>query len=186
MGAAMSWAEAWVGEHYPPRVETELAAFEQLHHAQFMENYGRAVNQFYVQYDALVAVVDHVNFVAAPSWPAHRTIQFVLLAKNLKAFHSAMDRLSKGFYQDAMGLTRSLYDTFLRVVHVSCFSDAPEGALVDRPLPGVQSPSAAAGLRREFSPARPPGLGGGHCALGLVDAVAHEPCGGSPVQGYKG
>jgi hypothetical protein len=50
----------------------------------------------------------------------------------------------------------------------------------------LQSPSAAAGLRREFSPARPPALGGGHCALGLVDAVAHEPCGGSPVQGYKG
>src|SRR5437763_9074242 len=50
----------------------------------------------------------------------------------------------------------------------------------------LQSPSAAAGLRREFSPARPPGLGGGHCALGLVDAVAHEPCGGSPVQGDKG
>src|SRR5437879_1131416 len=49
----------------------------------------------------------------------------------------------------------------------------------------LQSPSAAAGLRREFSPARPPGLGGGHCALGLVDAVAHEPRGGSPVQGYK-
>jgi hypothetical protein len=50
----------------------------------------------------------------------------------------------------------------------------------------LQSPSAAAGLRREFSPARPPGLGGSHCALGLADAVAHEPCGGSPVQGYKG
>ena len=50
----------------------------------------------------------------------------------------------------------------------------------------LQSPSAAAGLRPEFSPARPPGLGGGHRALGLADAVAHEPCGGSPVQGYKG
>src|SRR5262245_50931607 len=50
----------------------------------------------------------------------------------------------------------------------------------------TQSPSAAAGLRRQFSAARPPGLGGGHCALGLVDAVADEPCGGGPVQGYKG
>src|ERR1700681_4477811 len=49
----------------------------------------------------------------------------------------------------------------------------------------LQSPSAAAGLRRGFSPARPPGLGGGHCALGLVDAVAHDTCGGSAVQGYK-
>jgi hypothetical protein len=51
---------------------------------------------------------------------------------------------------------------------------------------GLQSRARPAGLRREFSPARPPGLGGGHCALDLVDAVAHEPCGGSPVQGHKG
>jgi hypothetical protein len=47
-------------------------------------------------------------------------------------------------------------------------------------------PSAAAGLRRQFAPARPPGLGGGHCALGLADVAAHESRGGSPVQGYKG
>ena len=36
------------------------------------------------------------------------------------------------------------------------------------------------------APARPPGLGGGHCGLGLADAVACESCGGSPVQGYEG
>jgi len=54
------------------------------------------------------------------------------------------------------------------------------------PQPGLIEKRATDGLRREFSPARPPGLGGGHCALGLVDAVAHEPCGGGPVQGYEG
>lgn len=134
---AKAWADAWVGKHYPPRVETELASFEQLHGAEFLDNYGRAVRQFYVQYDALVALIDHVNFATRPSWPAHRTIQYVLLAKNLTAFHSAMDRLSKGFSQDAMGLTRSVYDTFLRVVHVSLFSDAPSGALVDKPPQSV-------------------------------------------------
>ena len=42
------------------------------------------------------------------------------------------------------------------------------------------------GLGRKFGPARPPGLGGGHREFCLADAVAHEPCGGSPVQGYKG
>src|SRR6266487_1938927 len=45
---------------------------------------------------------------------------------------------------------------------------------------------AAAGLRRQFSPTRPPGLGGAHCALRLLDAVSYESGGGSPVQGYKG
>jgi hypothetical protein len=50
----------------------------------------------------------------------------------------------------------------------------------------AEVPPRGPGLRPEFSPARPPGLGGGHRAFGLADAVAHEPCGGSPVQGYKG
>ncbi len=69
-----------------------------------------------------------------------------------------------------------------RCLHSPPFSlPSRVGARPRTPVPG-----AAAGLRREFSPARPPGLGGGHCALGFVDALAHEPCGGSPVQGYKG
>src|SRR3954454_3741075 len=59
--------------------------------------------------------------------------------------------------------------------------------LADALYPRKSSPPrAAAGLRRELSAARPPGLGGGHRALGLADAVAHEPRGGSPVQGYEG
>ena len=44
----------------------------------------------------------------------------------------------------------------------------------------------AAGLRRQFSPARPPGLGGGHCALGLVDVVAHESLRWQPSAGVQG
>ena len=44
----------------------------------------------------------------------------------------------------------------------------------------------AAELRREFSPARPPGLRSSHCDLGLLYAAAHESYGGSPVQGDEG
>src|SRR3954471_10626553 len=67
--------------------------------------------------------------------------------------------------------------------------EGPTGSGASTPAVRARSirPRArAAGLRREFSPARPPGLGGGHCAFGLVDAVAHEPCGAGPVQGYEG
>lgn len=55
-----------------------------------------------------------------------------------------------------------------------------------RPCPRPCTSVEAAGLRRQFSPARPPGLGGGHCALGLADVAADQSRGGSPVQGYKG
>ena len=84
---------------------------------------------------------------------------------------SRAPRLSRGQARGTLAQA-----TVTGVVYGSSRSD-PENA----------SPRArAAGLRREFSPARPPGLGGGHRPLGLVDRVAHEPCGGGPVQGHKG
>lgn len=134
---ARDWADKWVTAHAPTQVATEIADFERQHLDLFTEDYGRGLAQFYVQYDNLVALIDQVNFIDKTSWPSHRPIQFILLAKNLKAFHSAMDRLSKGFYQDAVTLTRGLYDAFLRALHVSCYADNPGGALVDKPPKGV-------------------------------------------------
>ena len=61
-------------------------------------------------FDQLVALVDQVDFTDRSGWPRHRAIQFIMLAKNLRTFHSAIDRLTKGSYQDAMTLTRTIYE----------------------------------------------------------------------------
>lgn len=119
----------WLIRHKPPKVQADLEVFEVEHLDNFMGDYGRAVDQLYITFDQLVALVDQVNFIDKPSWPEHRAIQFVLIAKNLKSFHSAIDRLAKGSYQDAMTLTRTTYETFLRVVHISLYSDRPWGAV---------------------------------------------------------
>ena len=134
---AMSWADDWVNANSPIRVADDLAAFEADHLEQFLANYRRGFHQFYVEFGELAALVDQVNFVDRSTWPSHRALQFVTIAKNLKPFHSAMDRLSKGSYQDSVTLIRSLYDAFLRVVHISVYCDNPWGALATSPEPGV-------------------------------------------------
>ena len=142
--AVTAWADAWVVDHRPIVVRDELLAFELDHRERFMTDYGRGVEQFYVEFDALVRMIDAMNFMDRDAWPRHRTIQYMLVAKNLNAFHSAMDRLSKGFYVDAMSLVRGLYDCFLRIVHVSLHSDDPWGAVMDKPpapTPGFNATS---------------------------------------------
>ena len=128
--------DAWLVRHVPPRVWVELAAFEAQHLEGFLDDYGRAVDQLYVVLDHLVAAVDQVNFVEKTAWPQHRAIQFILLSKNLKSFHSAVDRLTKGSYQDAMTLTRTIYEAFVRIVHVSVYREHPWGAVSSRSLAG--------------------------------------------------
>ncbi len=98
MAEALAWADEWV-QRNQPSVLTDLKLYEDQHLNEFERSYGHGLSQFYVEYGALLDLVDEVNFHERSTWPAHRSIQFVLLAKNLKALHSAMDRLSKGFMQ---------------------------------------------------------------------------------------
>lgn len=133
LSSARDWADSWVAAHTPNLIRDEIAAFEADHRERFLQSYGRAVDQFYVQYGALAQAVDALNFVDRTHWPSHRPIQYVIVAKNLNGFHSTMDRLSKGFVVDSMSIVRGLYDAFLGIIHVSLNSTDPLGAIMARP-----------------------------------------------------
>jgi hypothetical protein len=137
-GAVMEWADSWVANNQPSILH-ELEMVELAHRRRFEGEYGRGIQQFYVEFGALVDAVDDVNFAERDHWPPFRYVQFVLLAKNLGSLHSAMDRLSRGFYQDALSLTRSSYDAWLRLVFISCYPDDPYAALMHRTPKGTPS-----------------------------------------------
>jgi hypothetical protein len=101
--ASRDWADAWVAAHAANDVRDDIEQFEVDHRSWFRESYGRGVDQFYVEFGALVKAVHALNFVDRHHWPAHRPMQYVIVSKNLKAFHSAMDRLSAGFDVDSIG-----------------------------------------------------------------------------------
>ena len=134
----MEWADSWVANNQPSILH-ELENAELAHRLRFENDYGRGIQQFYVEFGALVDAVDDVNFAERDHWPPFRYVQFVLLAKNLGSLHSAMDRLSRGFYQDALSLTRSSYDAWLRLVFISCYPDDPYAALMHRTPKGTPS-----------------------------------------------
>lgn len=117
---ARQWADEWLRTLGPSPVITELLRYETDHREQVLRDYGRLVAQFEAQYTALAQLIEQVNFIDRSSWPPHRAVQYVLMSNNLKPFWSAVDRLTKGFYEDALTLLRGLRDVrSSRLCHVS-------------------------------------------------------------------
>lgn len=127
--------DEWVDRHLPSQVLFSARAQEEDHASRFLGAYGRSVNQFEVEFTALVEVINRLNFVQREMWPPHRSLQYALLAHNLKPLRSVMDRLAKGYYPDALGLLRVAYETFIRLVFISVHRDDPWGALMRKPPP---------------------------------------------------
>ena len=129
----MAAIDAWVARNLPSQTMIELAEFERDHLERFRQNYGRLHEQFAVAFDHLVAATERINYLDKSKWPSHRSLQFILLSHNLKSFPSAMDRLSKGYYEDSITLSHTLYETFVRMIFVSCYANDPFGAVTTVP-----------------------------------------------------
>jgi len=135
---AEQWADAWVQRELPTEFLRRITDNEAEHLRWFEGEYGRFVTQAEAEYAALATLIDGLNGVERSAWPAHRSIQYVLIAYNLKSFQSALDRIAKGYYEDGITLTRGLYETFVRCLFVSCYPDDGYSALVFIPPKGVR------------------------------------------------
>ena len=127
---AQAWADAWLAERLPTELVVQTIDDERAHFERFNSDYGRFVGQFEVEYQALAQLVDRLNFVDRSAWPSHRHVQYVLLAYNVRTFYSALDRLVRGYYEDCITLTLGLYETFVRILFVSCYPTTPYNALM--------------------------------------------------------
>lgn len=137
--AAQRWADQWLSERLPTPLVLELVEDERTHFASFNVDYGRYVGQFEVEFQALAGLIDDLNFVDRSAWPAHRNVQYVLAAHNVRTFFSALDRLVRGYYQDCFSLTRGLYETFVRMVFVSCYPESAYNVLMRKPPKGERT-----------------------------------------------
>ena len=97
---AKAWADEWVTDRIPSDRMLELSQAERNHLATYADEFGRFIAQFEVAFTVLVEAIDALNFVDRGHWPAHRNVQYVLVAYNLKSFHSAHDRLARGYHEE--------------------------------------------------------------------------------------
>ena len=127
------WLHGWLDRHLPSEWVGLLHDQDKDIALRFIDEYRGFVEIFEVGYTALAEAVDMINFAPKDNWPVHRSPQYLLLAANVKSFRSAQDRLMKGYYQDCGAITRSLYETFARIVFISLYPDAWSSAILTQP-----------------------------------------------------
>jgi hypothetical protein len=115
--------DEWVAPQVPASVILGLVKGERDHFVIFNAKYGRFVSQTEVHFSLLVNAVEQIDYVEKNAWPAHRGTQFILVAKTLRTFWSAADRLHRGAYQDSITLLRLAYEVWARVIFMSCHTE---------------------------------------------------------------
>ena len=93
-------------------------------HTNYMrQNYGRYVEQFEMFFCAMADYSHNINYLDKRAWPSTRGLQFIIATRSLKQFYSAHELLLNGVYEDAIALLRSNYESFLRIIFISCNPD---------------------------------------------------------------
>ncbi len=99
----------------------EIRDFESRHQLLISNNYGRFIDQFNSIFSLISDCTFAINYVDKSTWPAHRGLQFLLHTHNLKTLFSAFDRLTKGFYEDGLSLSRTVYEALIKIIFLNCF-----------------------------------------------------------------
>ncbi len=145
-----TWLNDWLDRHLPSEWIGLLYDQDTAIVSEFIDEYRSSVETLEVGYTALAEAVDLVNFVAKDSWPDHRSIQFLFIAENVKSFRSTQDRLMRGYYQDCGAITRSLYETFVRVLFMSLYPEDWSSAISHPTKSGQRKFNLTALLRDEL------------------------------------
>lgn len=105
------------------KVVSNILDFQQAHFAKFNKEYGRFIGQYEMFYSALVRLTYAINYFDKSQWPKHRALQFTIAAHSQRQLYTAFYLLHQGFYEDSISLIRSAYESFLRILFISCNQD---------------------------------------------------------------
>ena len=117
-----------------------IERFEPRHRRWALAKFGKGFQYFEDGFDVLANVIRNANRANKSAWPKHRIIQFYFAGDSLARLFRAKEDALDGFGDEAIVLTRSVYEAFMRIVFISCFPRDWEATL---PYEPTQRPKRA-------------------------------------------
>jgi len=116
--------QRWIEEllqDAPSQVFLDMGSLKREHTEWMVANFRGFFEYFEPAFNLLTSLVKSLNYCPRGHWPEHRILQFVFMPGVLKSLYRAFDDLLEGFYHESLMLLRSVYETVLRIVFVSCY-----------------------------------------------------------------
>ena len=116
---------------------TTIQNYQADHRQLVFRQYSRFMNQFEMFFCSMIEYSSKMNYVKK-NWPINRGFQFIIATRALKQFYSAYNLFLDGAYEDSLTVLRSVYESFLRIIFVSCHPECPYNAFRTKGQTGAQ------------------------------------------------
>ena len=103
----------------PSKTSLDIYSYIHKHKELFLLKFGNHVKQFEDFFDELNLIIQFLNFVPKEQWGKSKGSQYLLYPETMKTLHRAFEDTIDGYYDEAMILNRSVYESFLRIVFAS-------------------------------------------------------------------
>lgn len=91
-------------------------------HRLFVERkFNNFIKLFEDCFDDLNVSIYHLNYVKKNKWPKHRGVQYLFFPETIKTLHRAFEDAVDGYYHESITLTRSVFESYLRMVFMSLY-----------------------------------------------------------------
>lgn len=114
----------------PSQTTLDIYKFIKEHRIRTHYKYGNFIKQFEDLFGELNIIVSMLNYVPKDSWHDNKSLQYILYPEMMRTLHRAFEDTIDGYYDEALMLHRSVYETFLRIVFLSYYLDARDAIFV--------------------------------------------------------
>lgn len=119
----------------PAKTSSDIYYFIRQHRLLFLNEFGNFIKQFEDFFNDMSEFVTLLNYAPKDEWSDAKKTQYLMFPETMKTLHRAFEDINDGYYDESMMLNRSVYETFLRIVFISCYSINYESVFV-RPKKG--------------------------------------------------
>jgi len=107
--------------YVPSQLFGRIDEYDYIHRRMALEKFPGFVSHMEASFEVLNRIVVGANYIEKDKWPQHRSLQFMIVADNLRFFYSSFQMLFRGFSNESMILGRCLYEAFVAVIFISCY-----------------------------------------------------------------
>lgn len=113
----------------PAKTTLDIYRYANIHKNLVLKKWNIYIKSFEDCFDALSNTINELNYVEKNSWPPNKGIQYMLYPETLKTLHCSFEVMCNGYYEEALILQRSVYETYLAMLFTAYYPSDCESVL---------------------------------------------------------
>ena len=116
----------------PAKTSEDIYVFIEQHREWAKIKLGKMFDLFEYCFDELNIIIQYLNYVPKENWNKQKSTQYLIIPETMKTLHRSIEDALDGYYDESIMLNRSVYETLIRVVFLSCYPDEWEAVFIER------------------------------------------------------